>query len=114
MPIIRALFLTLISSWVKEFSYGTRTPAAGGESQVLGTNHSRRHAGPNSNSSRVSPANFSQHLTRQVGRFELVYAVRKLGNFRYILIPEIINKFMTIISDPVRTEHVHVFKLNLK
>jgi hypothetical protein len=40
--------------------------------------------------------------------------VRKLGNFRYILIPEIINKFMTIISDPVRTEHVHVFKLNLK
>jgi hypothetical protein len=42
------------------------------------------------------------------------YCVRKLGNFRYILIPEIINKFMTIISDPVRTEHVHVFKLNLK
>jgi hypothetical protein len=41
-------------------------------------------------------------------------AVRKLVNFRYILIPEIINKFMTIISDPVRTEHVHVFKLNLK
>jgi hypothetical protein len=40
--------------------------------------------------------------------------VRKLGNFRYILIPEIINRFMTIISDPVRTEHVHVFKLNLK
>jgi hypothetical protein len=43
-----------------------------------------------------------------------VVSVRKLGNFRYILIPEIINKFMTIISDPVRTEHVHVFKLNLK
>jgi hypothetical protein len=42
------------------------------------------------------------------------HTVRKLGNFRYILIPEIINKFMTIISDPVRTEHVHVFKLNLK
>jgi hypothetical protein len=41
-------------------------------------------------------------------------AVRKLGNFRYILIPEIINKFMTNISDPVRTKHVHVFKLNLK
>jgi hypothetical protein len=43
-----------------------------------------------------------------------VEVVRELGNFRYILIPEIINKFMTIISDPVRTEHVHVFKLNLK
>jgi hypothetical protein len=40
--------------------------------------------------------------------------VRQLGNFRYILIPEIINKFMTNISDPVRTKHVHVFKLNLK
>jgi hypothetical protein len=40
--------------------------------------------------------------------------VRKLGNFRYILIPEIINKFMTNISDPVRTKHVHVFKLNFK
>jgi hypothetical protein len=40
--------------------------------------------------------------------------VRKLGNFRYILIPEIINKFMTNISDPVRTKYVHVFKLNLK
>jgi hypothetical protein len=41
-------------------------------------------------------------------------SVRKLGNFRYILIPEIINKFMTNISDPVRTKHVHVFKLILK
>jgi hypothetical protein len=40
--------------------------------------------------------------------------VRKLGNFRYILIPEIINKFMTNISDPVRTKYMHVFKLNLK
>jgi hypothetical protein len=40
--------------------------------------------------------------------------VRQLGNFRYILIPEIINKFMTNISDPVRTKYVHVFKLNLK
>jgi hypothetical protein len=44
----------------------------------------------------------------------LAYIVRKLGNFRYILIPEIINKFMINISDPVRTKHVHVFKLNLK
>jgi hypothetical protein len=40
--------------------------------------------------------------------------VRQLGNFRYILIPEIINKFMTIMSDPVRAEHVHMFKLKLK
>jgi hypothetical protein len=43
-----------------------------------------------------------------------VYAVRKLGNFRYILIPEIINMFMTNMSDPVRAKHVLVFKLNLK
>jgi hypothetical protein len=41
-------------------------------------------------------------------------AVRKLGNFRYILIPEIINMFMTNMSDPVRAKHVLVFKLNLK
>jgi hypothetical protein len=41
-------------------------------------------------------------------------SVRKLGNFRYILIPEINNTFMTIISDPVRAKHVHVFKLNFK
>jgi hypothetical protein len=41
-------------------------------------------------------------------------AVRKLGNFWYILIPEIINMFMTHISDPVRAKHVLVFKLNLK
>jgi hypothetical protein len=40
--------------------------------------------------------------------------VRQLGNFWYILIPEIINKFMTNMSDPVRAEHVHVFKLKLK
>jgi hypothetical protein len=40
--------------------------------------------------------------------------VRKLGKFRYILIPEIINMFMTNISDPVRAKHVLVFKLNLK
>jgi hypothetical protein len=40
--------------------------------------------------------------------------VRKLGNFRYILIPEIINMFMTIMSDPVKAKHVLVFKLNLK
>jgi hypothetical protein len=40
--------------------------------------------------------------------------VRKLGNFRYILIPEIINMFMTNISDPERAKHVLVFKLNLK
>jgi hypothetical protein len=40
--------------------------------------------------------------------------VRKLGNFRYILIPEIINMFMTHMSDPVRAKHVLVFKLNLK
>jgi hypothetical protein len=40
--------------------------------------------------------------------------VRKLGNFWYILIPEIINMFMTNISDPVRAKHVLVFKLNLK
>jgi hypothetical protein len=40
--------------------------------------------------------------------------VRQPDNFRYILIPEIINVFMTNISDPVRAKHVHVFKLNLK
>jgi hypothetical protein len=40
--------------------------------------------------------------------------VRKLGNFRYILIPEIINMFMTIMSDSVKAKHVLVFKLNLK
>jgi hypothetical protein len=40
--------------------------------------------------------------------------VRKLGNFRYILIPEIINMFMTNMSDPVKAKHVLVFKLNLK
>jgi hypothetical protein len=55
-------------------------------------------------------------LWRRIGEeiFFNVHIVRKLGNFRYILIPEIINKFMTNISDPVRTKHVHVFKLNLK
>jgi hypothetical protein len=42
------------------------------------------------------------------------HCVRQLGNFRYNLIPEIINKFMTIMSDPVRAEHVQVFKLKLK
>jgi hypothetical protein len=47
-------------------------------------------------------------------RPSVVANVRQLGNFRYILIPEIINKFMTNISDPVRTKYVHVFKLNLK
>jgi hypothetical protein len=41
-------------------------------------------------------------------------AVRKLGNFQYILIPEIINMFMTNMSDPVKAKHVLVFKLNLK
>jgi hypothetical protein len=40
--------------------------------------------------------------------------VKYIGNFRYILIPEIINKFMTVMSDPVRTKHVQVFKLKLK
>jgi hypothetical protein len=40
--------------------------------------------------------------------------VRKLGNFWYILIPEIINMFMTNMSDPVKAKHVLVFKLNLK
>jgi hypothetical protein len=40
--------------------------------------------------------------------------VRQLGNFRYILIPEINNTLMTNISDPVRAKHVHVFKLNFK
>jgi hypothetical protein len=40
--------------------------------------------------------------------------VRKLGNFRYILIPEIINMFMTNMSDPVRAKNVLVFKLNLQ
>jgi hypothetical protein len=40
--------------------------------------------------------------------------VRKLVNFRYILIPEIINMFMTIMSDPVKAKNVLVFKLNLK
>jgi hypothetical protein len=43
-----------------------------------------------------------------------VLHVRKLGNFRYILIPEIINTFMTNISEPVIAKHVLVFKLNLK
>jgi hypothetical protein len=43
-----------------------------------------------------------------------VQIVRELGNFRYILIPEIINTFMTNISDPVIAKHVLVFKLNLK
>jgi hypothetical protein len=47
-------------------------------------------------------------------RFQALAPVRKLGNFRYILIPEIINMFMTHISDPVRAKHVLVFKLNLK
>jgi hypothetical protein len=41
-------------------------------------------------------------------------AVRYIGNFRYILIPEIINKFTTVMSDPVRAKHVQVFKLKLK
>jgi hypothetical protein len=40
--------------------------------------------------------------------------VRQLDNFRYILITEIINKFMTVMSDPVRAKHVQVFKLKLK
>jgi hypothetical protein len=40
--------------------------------------------------------------------------VRQLGNFWYILIPEIIYTFMTNISDPVRAKYVHVFKLNFK
>jgi hypothetical protein len=43
-----------------------------------------------------------------------VHAVRQLGNFRYILISEINNTFITNISDPVRAKHVHVFKLNFK
>jgi hypothetical protein len=37
-----------------------------------------------------------------------------LGNFRYILIAEIINSFMTVISDPVRAKYVQVFKLKFK
>jgi hypothetical protein len=41
-------------------------------------------------------------------------AVRNLGNFRYILIPEIINSFMTVTSDPVRAKYVQVFKLKFK
>jgi hypothetical protein len=40
--------------------------------------------------------------------------VRNLGNFRYILIAEIINSFMTVISDPVRAKYVQVFKLKFK
>jgi hypothetical protein len=40
--------------------------------------------------------------------------VRYIGNFRYILIPDFINKFMTLMSDPVRAKHVQVFKLKLK
>jgi hypothetical protein len=40
------------------------------------------------------------------------WSVRYIGNFR--LIPEIINKFMTVMSDPVRAKHVQVFKLKLK
>jgi hypothetical protein len=49
-------------------------------------------------------------------RYAMVHhpIVRKLGNFRYILIPEIINMFMTNMSDPVKAKHVLVFKLNLK
>jgi hypothetical protein len=34
--------------------------------------------------------------------------------FRYILIPEIINKLMTVMSDLVRANHVQVLKLKLK
>jgi hypothetical protein len=49
-------------------------------------------------------------ITSRVNRI----VVRQLGNFRYILIPEIINKFMTVMSDPVRAKHVLVFKLKLK
>jgi hypothetical protein len=44
-----------------------------------------------------------------IGAFQTVRTVgtvRQLGNFRYILIPEIINKFMTNISDLVRKKHV--------
>jgi hypothetical protein len=63
---------------------------------------------------RVGNAVVNGYLTRCACSNNIISTVRKLGNFRYILIPEIINKFMTIISDPVRTEHVHVFKLNLK
>jgi hypothetical protein len=44
----------------------------------------------------------------------VVLPVRKLGKFRYILIPEIINMFMKNMSDPVRAKNVLVFKLNLK
>jgi hypothetical protein len=40
--------------------------------------------------------------------------VRYIDNFHYILIPEIINKFMTVMSDPVRAKHVQVFKFKLK
>jgi hypothetical protein len=40
--------------------------------------------------------------------------VRQLASFRYILISEIINKFTTVMSDPVRAKHVQVFKLKLK
>jgi hypothetical protein len=39
----------------------------------------------------------------------VVLPVRKLGKFRYILIPEIINMFMTNMSDPVRAKNVLVF-----
>jgi hypothetical protein len=51
---------------------------------------------------------------RKCNRVDKGAAVRQLGNFRYILIPEINNMFMTNISDPVRAKHVHVFKLNFK
>jgi hypothetical protein len=54
------------------------------------------------------------HNKASFGSILLEDGVRKLDNFRYILIPEIINMFMTNISDPVRAKHVLVFKLNLK
>jgi hypothetical protein len=50
-----------------------------------------------------------QRANRGVERY-----VRYVGNFRYILIPKIINKLMTVMSDPVRAKHVQVFKLKLK
>jgi hypothetical protein len=54
------------------------------------------------------------HNKASFGSILLEDGVRKLDNFRYILIPEIINMFMTNISDPVIAKHVLVFKLNLK
>jgi hypothetical protein len=74
----------------------------------------RRHA-LNQNTKRIEHKLFFgiPHY-QESGNSFILFPVRILGNFRYILIPEIINMFMTNMSDPVRVKHVLVFKLNLK